>query len=158
MQIHACRVLHPAAFPAARTKTRRNNEQGGPCRSAQAPKRSAHDDGSVTCDIVVVVGFSLLVPFLKWACAHQAGRRFQKIENIVKAKVFFVVGVFAIYINDLRGILLLLRDLNFSVITLKTKKMGVNFVVTEKGIIFVSVNDIQRGHEDVTRRQIIAVN
>ena len=80
---------------------------------------------------MVVVGFSLLVPLLKWACAHQAGSRFQK---------------------------LLLRDLNFSAIALKTKKMGANFVVTEKGIIFVSVNDIQRGHEDVTRRQIIAVN
>lgn len=83
VQIHACRVLHPAAFPAVRTNTRRNNEQDGPCRSAQAHKRSAHDDGSVTCDIVVVVGFSLLVPLLKWACAHQAGSRFQ---NRVTAK------------------------------------------------------------------------
>ena len=45
--------------------------------TAQAYKRSAHDDGGVTCDIVVVVGFSLLVPFLKWAYAHQAGSRFQ---------------------------------------------------------------------------------
>ncbi len=51
----------------------------------------------------------------------------------------------------------MLRDLNFSAITLKTKKVGANFVVTEKGFIFAFVNDIQRGHEDVTRRQIIAV-
>ena len=34
-------------------------------------------------DIMVVVGFSSLVPFLKWACAHQAGSRFQ---NRVTAK------------------------------------------------------------------------
>ena len=59
--------------------------------------------------------------------------------------------------NDLRSILLLLRDLNFSAITLKTKKVEANFVVTEKGFTFAFVNDIQRGHEDVTRRQIIAV-
>ena len=52
-------------------------DENGLVRSAQAHKRSARDDGSVTCDIVVVVGFSLLVPFLKWACAHQAGSRFQ---------------------------------------------------------------------------------
>ena len=47
---------------------------------------------------MVVVGFSLLVPLLKWACAHQAGSRFQKIENIVKAKVFFIIGIFVTYI------------------------------------------------------------
>ena len=34
-------------------------------------------------DIVVVLGFSSLVSFLKWACAHQAGSRFQ---NRVTAK------------------------------------------------------------------------
>ena len=78
VQIHACRVLHPAAFPAANEYEKKNNEQDGPRRSAQAHKRSAHDDGSATCDIVVVVGFSSLVPLLKWACAHQAGSRFQK--------------------------------------------------------------------------------
>ena len=54
----------PAAFSADQTKMRKN-EQDGPRRSAQAPKRSAHGDGGVTCDIVVVVGFSSLVPFLK---------------------------------------------------------------------------------------------
>lgn len=58
-------------------------DENGLVRSAQAHKRNAHDDGSVTCDIVVVVGFSSLVPLLKWACAHQAGSRFQ---NKVTAK------------------------------------------------------------------------
>ena len=62
-------------------KRRRKDEQDGSHRSAQAHKRSAHDDGSVTCDIVVVVGFSSLVPLLKWACAHQAGSRFQNRKN-----------------------------------------------------------------------------
>ena len=41
---------------------------------------------------------------------------------------------------------------------IENEKVGANFVVTEKGIIFASVNDIQRGHKDVTRRQIIAIN
>ena len=49
-------------------------------------KRSAHDDGGVTCDIVVVVGFSLLVPFLKWAYAHQAGSRFQNEVTAISLK------------------------------------------------------------------------
>lgn len=49
-------------------------------------KRSAHGDGGVTCDIVVVVGFSLLVPFLKWAYAHQAGSRFQNEVTVISLK------------------------------------------------------------------------
>ena len=75
------RVLHPAAFPIAQTKMRKKDKQDGSRRSAQAHKRSARDDGSVTCDVVVVAGFSSLVPLLKWACAHQAGSRFQNRGN-----------------------------------------------------------------------------
>ena len=61
-------------------------DENGLVRSAQAYKRSAHGDGGVTCDIVVVVGFSLLVPFLKWAYAHQAGSRFQNEVTVISLK------------------------------------------------------------------------
>ena len=77
------RLPCPASGGISGCPKRRQKEkwENGPRRLAQAHKRSAHDDGGVTCDIVVVVGTSSLVPLLKWACAHQAGSRFQNRKN-----------------------------------------------------------------------------
>ena len=41
-------------------------------------KRDAHDDGSVICDIVGIVGISLLVPFLKSASVYLAVAVFRR--------------------------------------------------------------------------------
>lgn len=48
-------------------------------------KKDAHDDGSVICDIVVIVGISLLVPFLKSASVHQTVAVFRREYNSIKS-------------------------------------------------------------------------
>lgn len=40
-------------------------------------KRNAHNDGDVTCDFMIALGCSLLVPFLKSAYAQQVRSGFQ---------------------------------------------------------------------------------
>lgn len=73
--------MHPAAFRLLKEDEKKKMDKTDLSVLHKHIKRSAHDDGGVTCDIVVVVGFSLLVPFLKWAYAHQAGSRFQNRGN-----------------------------------------------------------------------------
>lgn len=109
-----------------------------------------------------VVGFSWLVPFLKWAYAYQAGSRFQKIIDTIIVKVFFATDVIVTYIMIYEAFYPLQKDLNLSIITLKQKKMEINFVVTEKSTTFAPLTkynvDMEMSVETDYRHTLVTIS
>ena len=78
MQIHACRALHPAAFRLLKEDEKKKMDKTDLSVLHKHIKEVPTTRAVSLVTFVVVVGFSLLVPFLKAASTQQVGSGFQK--------------------------------------------------------------------------------